>query len=102
MDFPFVVELLEYWLEYPPAHILLRAMAKYEGKAQSKGNWRGRRAEEMQDNDYKPENEKETVTGDVKTALGTGGARHLDCAPPHIQQAVERFKLKKRMDVPQV
>lgn len=107
MDFPFVQELLEYWLEYPPTHLLVRVLAKYEGK--QKGNWgkderRARRATEMDDKDYRPEHKQipEATPEDARIASQfITGARHLDCAPPHIQQAIERAKKGKHFDIPQ-
>jgi hypothetical protein len=104
MEFPAVIELLDYWLEYPPDHLLLRMLAGYQGKKQRGGtNWRKIRAEEMGDMDYKPENEKPQSTAeDLRIASQfITGARHLDCAPPHIQLAVERQKLGKHFEVPQ-
>lgn len=84
MDFPFVLELLEYWADFPPVHLLLRAFVGFEGSTKAMSR-------------------KEQFADDVVKALPSGntGARHLDCAPPHIQQAIERVKKKQHLEVPQ-
>jgi hypothetical protein len=102
MDFPFVVELLEYWLEYPPVHLLLRGLAGYKGQSGRPDSWRAKRAEEMGDQNYRPEKEVPLMTEkDSRIASEfITGARHLDCAPGHIQQAVERVKKGKHLEIP--
>ena len=102
MDFPAVVDLLEYWLECPPEHLLLRGMAQYEGKKE-RGNWRKSRAEEMGDKNYKsePEQKPSATQEDVRMALESfTGARNLDCAPGHIQEAIARFKRGEHLVIP--
>ncbi len=104
-EFPFVVELLEYWLEYPPEHLLLRAMAHYEGKSKKgRSNWRSRRAQEMDDEQYVPDLPEKSERSDLsiprEASDAFGGTRHADCAPGHIQQAIERFKKHKHLDIP--
>jgi len=103
------LDLLEYWAEFPPSHLLLRAMARYEGSEKTrmgKSNWesgRAARAREMGDDTYSekldPAHKKETPVEAIGGAQGTG-AKHIDCAKPHIQQAVERFKKGEHLNVP--
>lgn len=92
MDFPFVAELLEYWLDYPPTHVLLKAWTGYERKGQRDSDWRSRRAEEMGDHNYKPSEQRSEKDELIARDLLSGGVRHVDCAPPHVQQAIERAK----------
>jgi len=107
MDFPVVQELCEYWIDFPPDHELLRAIAGYDPK-KSKSNWRSRRAEEMGDHTYKPdfnqrqlEDEKEARIKADPLGRGPGtGARHVTAAPAHLQQAFERAKLGKQWEIP--
>ena len=106
MDFPAVVELLDYWLEYPPEHLLLRAFVGYEGQKGRTGSdsWRQRRAEEMNDFNFKESKTDSSVIPEptaVQAITGGQSARKLDCAPPHIQLAVERAKQGKHMDIPE-
>lgn len=113
IDFPDVGELLDYWAEYPPEHLLLRAMAHYEGR-KDRSNWQKERATQMGDDSYvaEEENKEKTVFSkrkdisivtaeEKRLALEafTGG-RHLDCAPTHIQEAVTRTKQGKHMEIP--
>jgi hypothetical protein len=101
IDFPDVMDLLDYWLEYPPTHLLVRGLAGYKGK-QEQGNWRSKRAEEMGDMEYTPEPKTEKEQRIASEFVPkTGSAKHLDCAPPHVQQAIERAKLGKHLEVPQ-
>ncbi len=103
MDFPFVAELLEYWTNFPPTHVLLRWFSGYKGtEGRRQSNWRSRRAEEMGDHDYQPEKQVPEMTEkDSRIAAEfMTGARHLDCAAPHIQQAVERFKKGEHLLIP--
>lgn len=109
MEFPFVGELLEYWRDYPPEHELLRGLAGYEGKKTDRSNWRKQRAQEMQDEAYIPEEtrseETQSEPGEKRPSefvpgMKPGGAKHLDCAPSHIQQAVERFKRRGHLEIP--
>jgi hypothetical protein len=103
MDFPFVQELLEYWLDYPPAHVLLRAQVGYDPKKQ---NWREHRANEVGDESYAPERKSiasrhSSSAEEVRMAMNSfTGARHLDCAPGHIQEAVARAKRGDHLNVP--
>ncbi|MFI4922970.1 MAG: hypothetical protein ACHP6J_04575 [Burkholderiales bacterium] len=102
MDFPFVTDLLEYWLEFPPTHILLRGLAGYEWKKESPG--RSRKAEEMGDHNYRPSIPQATTLAEKDSQLArefTTGARHLDCAPPHVQQAIERAKKGEHLLIPE-
>lgn len=46
-----------------------------------------------------PEGEKSKNERIKKDLLGQG-ARHMDCAPGHVQQAIERAKLGKQWDIP--
>jgi len=102
MDFPFVAELLEYWQDFPPVHLMFRSFIGYKGPEGRQSNWRSRRAEEMGDHGYRPEKQApETTEKDSRIAAEfLTGARHLDCAPPHVQQAVERFKKGEHLNVP--
>jgi len=96
MDFPVVTDLLDYWLEFPPEHLLLRGLAGYE----SKSTRRGRRASEMQDERYKTSTSPTESEKDARIAAEfITGARHLDCAPPHIQQAAERAKKGQHLNI---
>jgi hypothetical protein len=111
MYWPDVLEMLDYWLEFPPEHLLLRAMAGYEGaksKGRKKSNWtsRRRRAEEMQDETYNEQQEKtdnERLEDDkdrmIRQTTIPDRARHLDCAPGHVQVVIEKFKLGKQMEI---
>jgi hypothetical protein len=100
MDFPFVVELLKYWADYPPTHLLLRAMAHYEG-SNDRSNWRSRRAQEMGDETYVPKKPSQSDE-DRRMAMTSfaGDGKHLDCAPIHIQEAVARFKRGEHLSIP--
>lgn len=98
MDFPFIIELMEYWADYPPEHLLMRALVGYEGSAEAV-----RRGRQFGD-DRRASKPTNVPTADkIQDAIqGSTGARHLDCAPPHIQLAIERAKLGKHLDVPGV
>ena len=105
MDLPDVLGLLEYWLDFPPEHVLLRALVGYEGRKRGRGfrtNWpsRKQRAEEMQDDVYKPELEapEESEKDRMIRATTITEARHLDCAPGHVQVMIERFKQGRHLD----
>lgn len=99
MDFPFVVELLDYWLEYPPVHLLVRAFTGF--KSERSNSWRAKRAQEIGDDSYRPERMPTVTENDAMVAREfTTGARHLDCAPPHIQQAIERAKKGEHLNIP--
>jgi hypothetical protein len=97
-----VSQLLDYWAEYPPEHLLLRAMAHYEGR-KDRGNWRKERAKEMRDESYVEPVEKSVLasSSDRQAAMEafTGG-RHLDCAPTHLQEAVARAKRGEQFNIP--
>jgi len=103
MEFPFVAELLEYWLEYPPEQLLLRMMSGYKRDTRSA---RKQRADEMGDTTYVPEKaNKRTATEEERQAInalgGPTGARHLDCAPTHIQEAIARAQRGDHLKIPQ-
>jgi len=93
--------LLEYWLDYPPVHLLLRSWVGYKSRKGS-DHWREQRAEEMGDSIYQPE--KPIPAMDEKdsrvAAEFTTGAKHLDCAPGHVQEAIARLKRGEHMKVP--
>jgi hypothetical protein len=85
MEFPFVVELLEYWAQEPPTHILLKMQVGYEGP----------KAKRMMD--------PQTISKAMDLiAPRSAGAQKVSRAPKHIREAVERAKLGKEMDVPNV
>jgi hypothetical protein len=108
MDFMFVGNLVEYWNEYPPVHELVRAFVGFESKKQP---WREQRAKEMGDETFvyqlqgtgssaRPARPSPSAE-DVRMALqSVTGARHLDCAPGHIQEAVARSKRGEHMNIP--
>lgn len=102
-ELPFVSELLEYWVEYPPSHLLLRMLARYEPK-HTGTNWRKQRADEMGDDRYVPKAPKQPDRVNaqiVNEMIGGKGTRHVDCAPGHIQEAIARVKRGDHMKVPQ-
>lgn len=72
MPFIDIVELFDYWVEYPPAHILLRGYTGYEPK------------------------EKETKGDPLVTALQIAGsnikAKSMKNAPPDVQAKFARLK----------
>ena len=45
MDYPDVMDLLNYWVEYPPDHLLLRGLAGYEGTKNGSGQPAKRKSE---------------------------------------------------------
>jgi hypothetical protein len=100
--FPDVVDLLEYWLEYPPTHLLLRAWTGFEGKGRRPDSARAKRAEEMGDYSYteKPMEESEKDMRIKQQLLSSTNVRHADCAPGHIQQAIERAKKGEHFSIP--
>jgi hypothetical protein len=110
MDFPDVIELLEYWNEYPPAHLLLRALCHFDGKSKTTTapSKREKRAVEIGDEGYKPEPEKQKAgisTNDASRMIGMMGVsvkpvKHMDCAPGHIQEAIARAKRNVQFDIP--
>ena len=97
-------------------------MAHYEG-GKGHGNRRQERAKQMNDETYVPEQpatKNDLVLGRAVPAQGQdpearpspqaeelraamssfGEARHLDCAPTHIQEAVARAKRGEHLKVP--
>ena len=82
-------------------HLLVRGLAGFSGQRKESSTWRSKRAEEMGDTNYRPEpapqSEKDRRIADEFIT----DARHLDCAPPHIQQAVERLKRGEHFNIPE-
>jgi hypothetical protein len=108
MEFPFVMELLDYWLEWPPEHVLIKLDTGYEGpkkdgksKQESAEQLRRRkRAEEMGDTTYKPEGD----LSEGQKVVQTMGAniQNKAFAPGHIKEAIDRAKRNTMMDIPGV
>jgi len=107
IDFPDVLDLLDYWMDFPPEHLLLRALTGYEPDEKAK------KAKQMDDREYRPARaRRSSAPSNAKAeellqqqgthgALGARqGARHKTAAPPHIQQAIERAKRGTLMEIP--
>jgi hypothetical protein len=98
-----VLDLFEYWTEYPPAHLLLRALVGFEGSDKQQrrpSSARARRAREFGDDSYRPDDPSLRKETPMEAIGGRGtGAKHIDCAKPHIQQAIERMKKDPNWDV---
>jgi len=103
MDFPFVVELLDYWLECPPEHLLLRTMAQYEGQKKADvvpmDSRRKQRAIEMGDTVYQPPPAQEGVASAAVASIG-GRMQNKAFAPGHIKEAIDRAKRGEQLNIP--
>jgi hypothetical protein len=95
MEFPFISRLLEFWVSL--------------SDKSERSNWRKTRAEQMGDTQFRADVEstpaeelekkkEEMLQRDFKKS---SGARHLDCAPGHVQEAVARFKAGKHLEIPE-
>lgn len=88
-----VIDLLTYW------HKL------FSDKQPGGRSRRARRAKELGDTTYKerqaPDGDSSVSGENVARVLGdtrSTGAKHITCAKPHVQQAVERMRRGEKMD----
>jgi hypothetical protein len=74
MDFCDAMDLLKYWRECPPVHLLIRAYVRYETPTEE---------------DERREAAQAVM---VLTSGRKGSAKKLDRAPKHLQEAAARMK----------
>lgn len=105
MEFPFVIELLDYWQKEPPEHILLKMFTGYQGREggmSAEDQRRRRRAEEVGDTSYRPPAPPSKPDG-AKVVQEMGAKiNNKAFAPGHIKEAIDRAKRNEQMNVPGV